>query len=97
MVEAGQAQVPVGGGEGGRAPEHLLDHEELGTVKDDSGDVTEEEDHDDADEDSGQVHLIISILVCFHVAESDMIIIIIYKTSHNYVSSLGKVSLYSSK
>ena len=49
MVEARQAQVPVGGGEGGRAPEHLLHHEELGTVEDDPGDVTEEEDHDNAD------------------------------------------------
>ena len=51
MVEARQTQVPVGGGEGGRAPEHLLHHEELGTVEDDPGDVTEEEDHDNADEE----------------------------------------------
>ena len=71
MVEARQAQVPVGGGEGGRAPEHLLHHEELGTVEDDPGDVTEEEDHDNADEDGGQVSLTTSTLVCFHVGEPE--------------------------
>ena len=69
MVEARQAQVPVGGGEGGRAPEHLLHHEELGTVEDDPGDVAEEEDHDNADEDGGQVNFTTSIFVCFHVGE----------------------------
>ena len=75
MVEAGQAQVPVGGGKGGRAPEHLLHHEELGTVEDDPGDVTEEEDHDNADEYCGQVHLAAPIFVCFHVRESEIIIL----------------------
>ena len=69
MVEARQTQVPVGGGEGGRAPEHLLHHEELCTVEDDPGDVAEEEDHDNADEDGGQVNLTTPTLVRFHVGE----------------------------
>ena len=70
VVEAGQAWVIVGGGEGGRAPEHLIHHEELCTVEDDPGDVTEEEDHDNADKDSGQVHLTISALIWLCVGES---------------------------
>ena len=70
MVEARQAQVPVGGGEGGRAPEHLLHHEELGTVEDDPGDVAEEKHHDNADKVGGQVRLAISTLVGLHVGES---------------------------
>ena len=70
MVEAGQTQVPVGGGEGGGAPEHLLHHEELHTVEDYSGDVTEEEDHHNADEDCSQICLATSIFVGLHVGES---------------------------
>ena len=50
MVETDQTQVPVGGVEGDRAPEHLLHHEKLCTVEDNPGDVTEEEDDDNADQ-----------------------------------------------
>ena len=70
MVEAGKTQVPVGGGEGVWAPEHLLHHEELHTVEDYSGDVTEEEDHYNADEDSSQICLATSIFVGLHMGES---------------------------
>ena len=69
MVEADQAHVPVGGAEGVWTPEHLLHHEELCTVEDDPGDVTEEEDHDNADEDGGQVCFTVSTLVSLHVSE----------------------------
>ena len=72
MVEAGQAQVPVGGGEGGGATEHIIHHKKLGTVEDDPGDVAEEEDNDNADEDSGQIHFATSTLVGLHVGESKM-------------------------
>ena len=40
----------------------LLDagaHEELGQVDDESGEMAEQEDDDDADEDAGQVHLVV--------------------------------------
>ena len=70
MVEADQAQVPVGRGEGGRASEHLLHHEELCAVEDDPGDVTKEEDDDNADEDTSQVCIATSALVGLHVDES---------------------------
>ena len=73
VVEAGQAQVPGGGGEGVGAPEHLLHHEELGTVEDDPGDVAEQEHHHNADEDRGQVHLTAPTLVCLHMGESKKI------------------------
>ena len=73
MVEAHQTQVPVGRGEGDRASEHLLHHEELCAVEDDPGDVAEEEDHDNADEDCCPVYLTTSILVCFHVRESEVV------------------------
>ena len=72
MVEAGQAQVPVGGGEGGWATEHIIHHKKLGTVEDDPGDVAEEEDNDNADEDSGQVYLTTSMLVSLCVSESEL-------------------------
>ena len=70
MVEAGEPQVPVGGREGVGAPEHLLHHEELHTVEDYSGDVTEEEDHHNADEDSSQICLATTIFVSLHMGES---------------------------
>ena len=70
VVEAGQAEVPVGGREGVRAPNHLLHHKEFSTVEDDPGYVAEQEDHHNADEDCGQVHLTASIFVCLHMGES---------------------------
>ena len=73
VVETCQTEVPVGWGVGGGAPKHLLHHEELGTVEDDPGDVTEEEDHDNTDEDSGKVHFTVSSLVCLHVRKSKRI------------------------
>jgi len=71
VVEAGQAQVPIGGGECDRASEHLLYHEEFYTVENDPGDVTEKKDHDNTDEHSGKVHFTASGLVCLGVGEFD--------------------------
>ena len=72
MVEAGQAQVPVGGGEGGWATEHIIHHKKLCTVEDDPGDVAEEENNNNADEDSCQVYLTTSMLVSLCVSESEL-------------------------
>ena len=72
VVETDQTQVPVGGVEGVRTPEHLLHHEKLCTVEDHPGDVTEEEDDDNADQHCCQVHLATSTLFCFHVCKPKM-------------------------
>ena len=55
MVDTRQTQVPVWRHEVVRALNDLVHQEELCAVEDDPGDVADEEDHDDADEDSGQV------------------------------------------
>ena len=56
--EAGQTNHPAGGLE----VRTLVDagaHEELRQVDDEAGQVAQEEDDDDTDEDTGQVHLIV--------------------------------------
>ena len=57
MIDTREAQVPVWRHEVVRALNDLVHQEELCAVEDDPGDVADEEDHDDADEDSGQVQL----------------------------------------
>ena len=57
MVETGQTEVPVGRREGVGTTEDLFEHEELCTVEDNSGNVADDEDHNNTDEDRGQVEL----------------------------------------
>ena len=55
MVNTGQTEVPVGRSEGVRTGEDCVQHEELGTVEDDPGDVADDEHDHDADQHSGEV------------------------------------------
>ena len=73
MIEAGQAEEPGRGEEGGTtpvniwvrgifiyfwySPEEICGHEELKTVEENSGNVTTDEHKDNADENEGKVDL----------------------------------------
>ena len=59
MIEAGQTHVPGGGCEVVRTGEDVINHEELGAVEDDPGDVADQEHHHNADQNCGQVQLTI--------------------------------------
>ena len=67
--EAGEAEEPGWGEEVGTADD-ALGHEELCTVDDEPGDVTEEKHNDNADKDAGKIHLIVGTAVV--TARADM-------------------------
>ena len=55
MVNTGQAEVPVWRSEGVRTAEDCVQHEQLGTVEDDPGDVADDEHDHNADQHSREV------------------------------------------
>ena len=57
MIDTRQTQVPVCRHEMVWTLNHLIHKEELCAIEDNSGDVADEEHHDDTDEDSGQIQL----------------------------------------
>ena len=57
VVHACQTQIPVGRHKSVWTIKHLIHKKELSAVQDDSGDVTDEEHCDDADEDGCKIQL----------------------------------------
>ena len=83
MIEAGQAEEPGRGEEGGTtplniwvrdflsyfwySPEEICSHEELRAVEEDSRSVTADENKDNADENEGKVDLTADRTVCSQI------------------------------
>ena len=57
MVETSETEVPVRGSVGIRTIQDLIKHDELCTVEDHPGNVTDDEDSHNADQHGGQVQL----------------------------------------
>ena len=73
--EAGEAEEPGWGEEVGTADD-ALGHEELCTVDDEPGDVTEEKHNDYTDKDAGKNHLVLSTELIFDWLTISMVVAI---------------------